>query len=635
MKRIRRLSLYQKFALVFLCVGLLPLGILSTVIMNRMMKEYESSLLANYEQGAVYVNSGIDMLLDSCNDISKMPYYYNGTNEGDFRYNYVYYDNLRRILYGIDYDMEMADDLRRQNMSIFLRNVQSVDSALMACHFIADNEVLQESFHYSSRYTYLQDETLFRQRMELDSLDKASRNMMLIPTHPSDYYSAASPPVFTVARNYFDLTGPVGDSEYIGTIYADVTLDRMEELCRSVEADGSACVYVTDRLGNCFYSSDSRVIGQNLESLGSVPIESPGHALLETPYGENGLKVSVVLNTADALGAARQMRNSLFLILICMAAVLSFGAVFFSRRMTRPIRNMMEQMAQIENGNFKVQLPVESSDEIGVLSRRFNQMSQELETYIKKSYVAQLKQNEAELTALRSQIYPHFLYNTLEVIRMTALESNDDRVSRMIEALAQQIRYVIGTVRDFVPLEMEADIARKYIYLLNCRINGRIQLNIELDGCSERQVPKLILQPILENAYVHGIKPKNGSGSIMIDVELTEDLFVISVMDNGIGMDKDTLQKLHSLLDGDEIGIKNEHTWQSIGLKNVHDRIRYLYGEPYGLEITSIPGVGTTVRILMPVREERTEAEGSRENGDRIVGRGEAEDKVGGEGGTV
>ncbi len=601
MKRIRGLSLYQKFALVFLCVGILPLGILSTVIMNRMLGEYEKSLLANYEQGAVYVDSGIDVLLDSYNDISKMPYYYNGTNEGDFRYNYVNYDNLRRILYGIDYGMD--DNLRKQNMSIFLRNVQSVDSALMACHFVADNDVLRESFHYSSRYTYLQDEEGFRQRMQADQLDRDSRNMMLIPTHPADYYNAASPLVFTVARNYFDLTGPVGDSEYIGTIYVDVTLDRIEELCRSIEAEGSALVYVTDRLGNCFFSTDSQMIGQNLGNLDSVSAEKPGQAVLETAYGKNGLKVSVILDTADALGTARQMRSSLFFILFCMLAALSFGAVFFSRRMTRPIRNMMEQMAQIENGNFKVQLPVESSDEIGVLSRRFNQMSQELETYIKKSYVAQLKQNEAELTALRSQIYPHFLYNTLEVIRMTALENNDDRVSKMIEALAQQIRYVIGTVRDFVPLEMEADIAKKYIYLLNCRINGRIQLTMDLDGCSERQVPKLILQPILENAYVHGIKPKNGSGSIMIDVELTDERFVISVMDNGVGMDEADLQRLRSLLDGEEIGIKNEHTWQSIGLKNVHDRIRYLYGEQYGLEITSISGVGTTVRILMPANE--------------------------------
>lgn len=603
MKRNRSLSLYQKFALTIICVGLIPLGIFSTFFMKRMLGEYQSSLRTNYEQGAVYVSSGIDMLLDSYNEISKMPYYYNGTSEGDFRYNYVYYDNLRRILYGIDYDTDSVRELRRQNMNAFLRNVQSVDSAILACHFIADNDTLSESFHYSSRYTYLQDEDLFRQREQMDALDKDSKYLSLIPSHQSDYYSQSSPQVFTLARNYFDLTRPVGASEYIGTIYIDVDVNQLAALCQAIEMDGSAGVYVTDRQGNCFFSSDSELIGENLDSLNLIFEETPGQMVLETAYGDHGLKVTVLLNTADAFWAIRQMQNSIYIFAVIIIIALFLGSMFFSRRLTKPIRNMMEQMSQIENGNFKVQLPVESSDEIGILSKRFNQMSQELEVYIKKSYMAQLKQNEAELTALKAQIYPHFLYNTLEVIRMTALENSDDRVSLMIEALSQQIRYVIGTVKDFVPLAMEADIVKKYIYLLNCRINGKINLMVDLEGCSHRQVPKLILQPILENAYVHGIKPKGGSGSIRIDAEQTEDVFVISVLDNGIGMEETTLKKLRELLEGDEIGIKNEHTWQSIGLKNVHDRIRYLYGDKYGLEITSTQGVGTMVRILMPVQE--------------------------------
>ena len=615
MKRNRSLSLYQKFALVISCVGLVPIGIFSTIVMNRMLREYKTSLETTYEQGADYVNSGIDMLLDSYNEISKMPYYYNGTSEGDFRYNYVYYDNLRRILYGVDYDSDHVDDVRRQNMNIFLRNMQSVDSAILACHFVADNDVLSESFHYSSRNTYLQNEDLFRQREQIDFLDKDSRGLTLVPTHPTDYYNQFSAQVFTVARNYFDLTGMVGDTEYIGTIYIDVNVDQMASLCREIEIDDSAEVYVTDRQGNCFFSSVEDMIGENLNSRNLLLEETSNQLVLETDYGEYGLKVTVLLNTANAFRAIRQMQNSMYAFLLILLIVLFLGSLFFSRRLTRPIRNMMEQMSQIENGNFKVQLPVESSDEIGVLSRRFNQMSQELEMYIKKSYVAQLKRNEAELTALKAQIYPHFLYNTLEIIRMTALENNDDRVSLMIEALSQQIRYVIGPVKDFVPLEMEVDIVKKYIYLLNCRISGKIHLDVELDGCSHRQVPKLILQPILENAYVHGIKPKGGSGSIMIEVELSEDMFVVSVMDNGVGMDETTLGKLRELLESDEIGIKNEHTWQSIGLKNVHDRIKYLYGEKYGLEITSTVGVGTMVRILMPAQEDREEHHDTNDSG--------------------
>ncbi len=116
---------------------------------------------------------------------------------------------------------------------------------------------------------------------------------------------------------------------------------------------------------------------------------------------------------------------------------------------------MMEKMSEVESGNFDIQLPVESRDEIGILSERFNQMSSALKAYINQSYVAAIKQTEAELTALKSQIYPHFLYNTLEIIRMTALENEDVRVSEMIEALSQQIHYLIGPVQDMVSLEKE------------------------------------------------------------------------------------------------------------------------------------------------------------------------------------
>ena len=118
------------------------------------------------------------------------------------------------------------------------------------------------------------------------------------------------------------------------------------------------------------------------------------------------------------------------------------------------MHEMMEQMAQVETGNFDIELPIRSGDEIGILSGRFNQMSSALKTYINQSYVAQIKQNEAELTALKSQIYPHFLYNTLEIIRMTALEEEGrKKVPEMIEALSQQIHYLIGPMQDMVPLE--------------------------------------------------------------------------------------------------------------------------------------------------------------------------------------
>lgn len=270
---------------------------------------------------------------------------------------------------------------------------------------------------------------------------------------------------------------------------------------------------------------------------------------------------------------------------------------------------MMDKMAQIETGNFQVRLPVKSNDEIGILSKRFNQMSRELERYISQVYIAQLKQAEAEMTTLKSQIYPHFLYNTLEVIRMTAVEQHDEKVSNMIEALSVQMHYIIGTVQDMVPLGKEVEIVEKYIYLINCRIEEGLTLHSDVRPYVSAMVPKLILQPIVENAYIHGIKPRNTDGDISIGAEESDGRFIITVMDNGIGMDERELERIRKVLEGDEIGIKNEHNWQSVGLKNVHDRIRHLYGREYGLKISSEDMVGTSINIILPLSEEKEKVE--------------------------
>ena len=298
----------------------------------------------------------------------------------------------------------------------------------------------------------------------------------------------------------------------------------------------------------------------------------------------------------------------MYVILLVSALLILFGSIYLSRRLVTPIHEMIRQMGAIEHGNFDIQLQVQSEDEIGILSRRFNQMSQELKTYINQSYLAKIKQTEAELTALRSQIYPHFLYNTLEVIRMTAQEEGDTAVPEMIEALSEQIHYLIGPVQDMVPLEKEFDIVSKYVYLLNCRVRQKIQLAIKVPAQQGIMVPRLILQPIVENAYVHGIKGRE-NGSIHIEAEIAEDTLEITVMDNGVGISGDSLRQLRELLEGDAPGIRDQDDWQSIGLKNVHDRLRFLFGEEYGTDITSTPGIGTMVRLTMPCRhrEDRTD----------------------------
>ncbi len=603
MRKPRGLNLYQKFAITIIFIGLLPMLVLSTFIANNMIKEYRAALRLQYEKAAGYVNSSMESMLDTYNTISKMPYFYNYSIEGNVVKNYLAFDNLRQIIYGDQYNTETKEIDRKTDMENFLKYLGSVDSFINSTNFIAmDLEHNKLSFHYSPQSTYFRDEALFEQMMDYEKIDIESNKMILIPTHNTGYFSGLEKPVFSVARNYYDLRGEVGNTPYIGTLFIDVTLKKVEKLFRTVKFSGNEVFYVLNEEGDCFYSSMEDKVGVNISSQINNFKSTDEQLVITTKPNEYGLYVVVVMNTEVAFENIRNVQKMMYILIGGVVIALMGGSIFFSKKLTKPIYEMMGQMEQVESGNFDIDIPVHSTDEIGVLSQRFNQMSGALKTYINQSYVAQIKQNEAELTALKAQIYPHFLYNTLEIIRMTALDEEErDKVPKMIEALSEQIHYIIGPMQDMINLEKEIDIVRKYVYLLNCRIAGKVQLMVEASGASKIIVPKLILQPIVENAYVHGIKPKKGSGSIMIEAAVQNGILEINIMDNGVGMDEEALNNIHKFLAGNEPGIKNEYNWQSIGLKNVHDRIRFLYGEEYGITITSTPQVGTIVRITMNV----------------------------------
>ncbi len=611
-KNNRKLNLYQKFALAMIALGLFPMLILSTFLINTMLESYRQSLQANYEQAAIHVSSSVENMLSVYDNALKMAYQYNFGAEALYE-DYSNYDNLRKVLTGEIYGIQERKKQREKEMQQFLKNVENTDGYIYAAHFLADGKDTGPlSFHFSLRNTFFKDEQAFYDSVNYKDWDRTSKKLQLTAPHETTYYNGFYKTVFTAARNYYDLRGAVGKESYVGTLFLDVDLEKLKLIFKKMHLEGSEEFYLINSAGDCFFSTREEFIGRNLEEEGGLAQEAGKKLILTTDENSYGLKVIVAIDTGNAYGKINSMQVTMYVILAASGLALLLASIYFSRRLTRPIHNMMEQMRQVESGNFDMELPVESQDEIGILSDRFNRMSRELKNYINQSYVAQIKQNEAELTALKSQIYPHFLYNTLEIIRMTALENDDIRVSKMIEALSEQIHYLIGPMQDMVPLEKEADIVRKYVYLLNCRIEGKVLLNVDAPKSSRILVPKLILQPIVENAYVHGIKPKSGKGSVMIEARRQQERLEISVMDNGVGMDAAALERLKKLLTGDAPGIKNEYNWQSIGLKNVHDRIRYLYGEAYGIQVTSSVGVGTIVQVILPYQEM---AENGREEG--------------------
>lgn len=222
--------------------------------------------------------------------------------------------------------------------------------------------------------------------------------------------------------------------------------------------------------------------------------------------------------------------------------------------------------------------------------------------YIEKSTTLEMSKRQAQYLALQNQINPHFLYNTLESIRSEALMSGLGSVAKMCEALANYFRYTISNMNDLVTLEEEIQNIQTYFYIQQYRFDNRIHLTIQCDENDRGtmlkcMIPKLTLQPIIENAIIHGIEQKIGEGTVTIRMMLTERRLIINVLDDGIGMSKETVEKINRQMSDNSVSSKGKG---GIAIANVNNRIKILFGELYGVTVFSTVGVGTDVEITLP-----------------------------------
>lgn len=222
--------------------------------------------------------------------------------------------------------------------------------------------------------------------------------------------------------------------------------------------------------------------------------------------------------------------------------------------------------------------------------------------YMTTSTTLELSKRQAQYQALQNQINPHFLYNTLESIRSEALIEGLDSVANMCEALAGFFRYTISNMENLVTIEQELDNIKTYFYIQQYRFGQRLQLSI---SCSEDDwmiarnclITKLTLQPIVENAIIHGIEQKVGDGKVTIHMMLTGKRLLIRVSDDGVGMDKEMLDRINRQMTERSVKGKSQG---GIAVSNVHNRIKLIFGEAYGLTVYSTKGVGTEVEISLP-----------------------------------
>lgn len=313
-------------------------------------------------------------------------------------------------------------------------------------------------------------------------------------------------------------------------------------------------------------------------------------------------KVIGVAQENILLKDVQDARNFIIYLALINLVVPSLFIVYITSSLHLRILRILRHMRKVEDQNFELIDGVDYQDEIGELTHAFNRMASKIKKLINEVYVAEiqtknleLQQKQAQLSALQSQINPHFLFNVLETIRMRSILKKEEETAKIIQNMAKMLRKSFVWGKDWVTVEEEVYLIKCFLEIQYYRFDDKMQYQIEVDPeVNKSVIPNMSLIPFVENASIHGIEPIKGKGLINISIKRSGDMIICEIIDNGQGMEKEEYELLmQSLEEMDNIG---EH----VGIKNVYHRLKLHYIDRFEFNILSEKGAGTTVRIVLP-----------------------------------
>lgn len=435
----------------------------------------------------------------------------------------------------------------------------------------------------------------------------------MISPHDQKYYNVRQAPS-AAASQTISLAMAVhnADRETIGAIVCCFDLSHLTELFRNANHDPSARLMLLDENGVICVQSSGDGIGRQLRlnDEGFRKLYARGSASFEGTIDEERMlicsdslsfsnwKLAIAIPINSILAHSSPLRMMLVPALLIGLLLNLIIAVYHSRSVQKPVAALLDSLSSVDVSEIK---PIEVRREYQELERisdKFNDLLDHIDQLVLRDYRTRLELSRFEMAALQAQINPHFLFNTLQLLQTEILYGNTEKSNRIIITLSQMMRYCMTNGEAVVPVAQEMEYLEKYLMLFDSKFEGKLTTQIEMDPrAAHLYMPKLLVQPVVENAIRHVADRAEAGCHISVDVQLQEDTLLISVEDDGDGIDQQRLEQIRS-------GLERSIDWMksSIGLANVHQRIRTIYGPAYGLSIDSGPD-GTVVLLRLPCRE--------------------------------
>ena len=419
----------------------------------------------------------------------------------------------------------------------------------------------------------------------------------------------------------------------LATLVVDIKLDMFDDLIATLELTSDCVILILDPDGGLVYSNygtdfagtsveeiyealmQEKTLLQQQEGELSLPLDARTLLVNHTTSAVTGWKAVCCADLMGLTQISDQLRKSTFSVIIMACLLTLLCVVLITRRQFRTLNRLKDAMDVVRQGSYDVQIHAPGNNEISQLCDTFDDMVERLNYLIntverleREKQDVLLKTTRAELDALQAQINPHFIYNALETISMMAEINDDEEAGSMATALGKLIRTSIKGER-IITVEEELAHLKNYLLIQSIRFDEKFQVTFDVEAeILQCQIPKLILQPLVENSIHHGLEMKSGQGHIAIVGKAEGNCLRFSIRDDGVGMDTGTLQQLQQrILDYDTHWNGGQ---KGIGIANVSQRIRLYFADPaYGVQIFSTPGVGTEICVNLPLRLKRKEEE--------------------------
>lgn len=357
----------------------------------------------------------------------------------------------------------------------------------------------------------------------------------------------------------------------------------LDEHCNVISSDQRETI--GEQLDRGWISEKNETVRTTYREQGQV------YSILHAELPDYGYEIYGVIDNGKALDHQYNI-GGMILICLVIALLVLIVVFFFTRQITRPLSVMAGKMSQIRGGELRQYMEVTGTEEIRELATTYNYMLDNLQRYIDELMRTQEEKRKSEIKALQMQINPHYIYNTLASIKWLIWQGDAKKSTQTIDAFIKLLRNSVSNTNEFITVHQEIENLQNYVLINQTRYGEQVSVSFEVaQTCEECMIPKLILQPFIENAFFHAF-PSGKRGHIKVTVQDKEEKLHIEILDNGIGMDQRSLQNLNG---------KTEH-FSGIGINNVDDRLVLLYGAGYGVNILSEKDRGTTVIIELPCK---------------------------------